>query len=209
MSTSVPSAATFEEGVKRANRVAGFVLRVPLGMHTSEDVVSAFIEKQIKAGRTLGEIEAMLSGPKIHKYLTNMKNDIVRLEQAFKRGSDAPRVSFDEAEPILWEILEGSGTVRPPDVTDEIEFGAETDNPEAVLVRKEKDTEMRNFLARLLEKVNLSALQARIIELDQKGFTNEEIAREVGVDVKTVYSRRSEAHRKLASAAKRMIQHGK
>lgn len=211
MTTSVPSEVTFEQRVERANLVASRLLRSPFGAHTCEDVVSAFIEKQIRRGKSLQEIEAMLSSPKIHKYLTNSKNDIVRWEKAVKRGSDNPPVSFEEAEPILWGLLAKRGAGRSPESFDEtdIPYGITTGDPESEVIRRERDAEMKSILTHLLEKVRLSDVQLEILKLDQKGFTNEEIARELGIDVAIVYTRRSEAHRKLAAAAKRLMRNAK
>ena len=207
MSTSVPSEVTFQESMERANLVASRLLRSPLGAHTSEDVVSAFIEKQLKSGKSLQDIEAMISSPKIYTYLANVKNDFVRWEQAVKRGSDSSVVSFEEAEPIIWDLLAKRGLSRMPESPDDTEpaCGITTGDPELELIRKERDAEMKSFLQLLLDRVSLSGIQKAIVDLDQRGLTNEEIAHEVGTDVDTVYSRRSEAHRKLASAAKRLI----
>jgi DNA-binding CsgD family transcriptional regulator len=207
MTTDVLSEITFEQIVGRAVHAAARVFRTPLGAHTSEDVVGDFILKQVRGGRSLEEIAAMLSGPKLYTYLTNVKNDIVRWERAVKRGSDTPPVSFEEAEPILFEILSRRGLSRLTESPEEAEpvFGITGSDPEMDLIRKERDAEMKSFLHHLFDKVPLSDIQKAILDFDQKGLTNEAIARELGTDVKTLYARRSEAHRKLATAAKRLI----
>jgi len=210
MTMQALSEATFEHVLERAMRVAGQVFRSPLGAHTCEDVVGDFILKQIRKGRNLEEITEMLSGPKLHRYLTNVKNDIVRWEQAVKRGSNTPAVCFEEVEPIIHSLFarRGLSPLMESQEADHV-YGLNTGDPELDLIRKERDAEMDNFLHQLSGKVALSDIQKAILDLDRKGLTNEEIARELRTDVKTVYSRRSEAHRKLAAAARRMIKPGK
>jgi len=211
MTMEVPVEITFETILEQALNTAGRVFRNPLGAHTHEDVVGDFILNQVRRGRSLEEISAMLSGPRLYKYLTNVKNDIVRWERAVKRGSDAPSVSFEEAEPILYELLARRGSsqsMESPEETNPV-FGTAIGDPELDLIRKEKDAQMKSFLHKLLDTVPLSDIQKAILDFDRKGLTSGEIARELRTDVKIVYSRRSEALRKLAAAAKRMIKPGK
>jgi DNA-directed RNA polymerase specialized sigma24 family protein len=181
MTTNDLSELTFQEIVDRANRVAGSVLRSHLGANTSEDVVSMLIEKGLRAGKNEREIQEMLQQPGLHRRLTNAKNDIFRWETAKKRGSREPRVSFDEAEPILRETME---------------------SPESEYIRKEGFARMNELLKRLIEKAALSETQSRILSLDLEGFTSEEIAHTLHIEVDAVYARRSEAMRKLVAAAK-------
>ena len=121
-----PFEITFRQSVERANKVAGRLLRSPLGAHTSEDVVGDFIETQLRRAKSLPEIQEMLSGSGIYSYLTNVKNDIYRWETAAKRGSGESVVFLDDAEPFL-------GTTGNEDEVDPI-FGTST--PESVLIRK-------------------------------------------------------------------------
>jgi DNA-directed RNA polymerase specialized sigma24 family protein len=184
MITAIPSALTFEQSLEHANRLASHLLRSPLGAHTSEDVVSRFIEKQLRAGKSEAEIKEMLDKPGLYRRLDHIKNDIFRWETAKKRGSREPRVSFEAAEPILSETM---------------------DDPESEMIRKEDFAHMNDILNRLIAKADLSETQQKILYLDREGFTSEEIARALGVEVEVVYSRRSEAVRKLALAAARYM----
>jgi DNA-directed RNA polymerase specialized sigma24 family protein len=184
MTTAVSPELNFYQSLERANRLASYVLRSPLGAHTSEDVVSRLIEKALRAGKSEAEIKAILDKPGLYRRLDQAKNDIFRWETAKKRGSREPRVSFEEAEPILSETVE---------------------DPESEMIRKEEVAHMNDVLNRLIAKADLSETQLMILHLDREGFTNEEIARALGIEVEIVYSRRSEAVRKLALAAARYI----
>jgi DNA-binding NarL/FixJ family response regulator len=79
------------------------------------------------------------------------------------------------------------------------------EDPETELIRKEDIAQMKDVLTQLLEKVQLSDTQLDILNLDQQGWSNKRIARELGIDVKSVYARRSEAHQKLAAAAQHLL----
>jgi DNA-binding CsgD family transcriptional regulator len=183
MTTTDPSEIDFLQSLERANRMAGPLLRAPLGAHTSEDIVSALIEKELKMGKSLTEIQDMLNGPRMRRRLVNVKNDIFRWETALKRGDGQASVSFEDAEPFL---------------------GTDTDDPESELIRKEDSAHMTDILNRLLEKVELSETQIEILKLDRKGYSSKQIARELGMEVDAVYARRSEALRKLAAAARQL-----
>jgi DNA-directed RNA polymerase specialized sigma24 family protein len=183
MKTVDPIEITFQQSVERAYHTAGYLLRTHLGAHTSEDVVSILIEKEIRMGKSLAEIQEILSGPGIYSRLKNVKNDIFRWETAVKRGRGQPSVSFEDAEPFV---------------------GSSTDGPETKLIQKEDLARMNDLLSRLFEKVELSETQTKILQLDLQGWSSQRIARDLGIDVDTVYARRSEALRKLASAARRL-----
>lgn len=183
----------FEQSVEHANRVASRLLRWDLGAHTSEDMVSHLIEKELRAGKTEQEIQEMLNGAGLHRCLSNIKNDFFRREVAKKRGGREPRVCFEEAEPILPELMKHPEFEYP-----------EIENPESEFIRKESWAHMKDLLNRLIKKAALSDTQKRIIRLDMEGFTSEEIAHELHIDVDAVYARRSEMNRKLAAAAKQI-----
>lgn len=174
---------SFFSSLERANNTARQILRVDFGGFTSEDVVGAFIEKQVKRGEGQREIENMMSGPKIRSYLKNMKTDLWRCEVALKRGNGASNVPLEEVEPF---------------------HGSDTHNPENLLIQKENETETRDFLTALMRAAGLSETQRQILALDQQGHTTEAIARMLKTDVDTIYSRRSEAMRKLKKQAKRI-----
>jgi DNA-binding CsgD family transcriptional regulator len=181
MTTGNPMENSFQMSVARANQVASRLLRLPLGAHTSEDVVSALIEKELRAGKSLPEIEQSLTGPGRYRRLANVKNDIFRWETAAKRGRGEPSASFEDVEPI---------------------FETAGDDPETELIGKEACARMKDLLAQLLEKVKLSETQLQILELDQQGYSSKQIARQLGIDIDAVYARRSEALHKLAMAAR-------
>jgi len=183
MTTANPSDMTFEKSLARAYHLAGGLLRSALGAHTSEDVVSTLIEKELKLGNSLEEIREMLSGPGVYRRLSNTKNDIYRWESAAKRGSGEPPVSFEDAEAFL---------------------PTTADDPETELIEKEDFAHMKDILARLFEKVELSKTQMEILKLDQRGYSSKRIARKLGIDVAAVYARRSEALRRLAAAASQL-----
>ena len=184
MSTADALEITFLQSMERANHAAARLLRSPLGAHTSEDVVSLLIEKELKAGKSLSEIQQMLDSPGMYRCLANVKNDIFRWETAAKRGRGQPPVSFEYAEPFLRTT---------------------TDDPESELIRKENVAHMKDLMTRLFEKVDLSETQLKILNLDRRGWSNKRIARELHMDVKAVYARRSEALRKLAAAARHLF----
>ena len=186
MTTTEVFAVSFQDSLDRANRVASSVLRSHLGAHTHEDVVSALIEKEVKAGKNESEIQDVLSKPGLYSRLSNIKNDIFRWETAKKRGSREPLVSFEDAEPILRETMA---------------------NPEFEVIWKEECAFMNDLLTRLIKKAELSETQLKILQLDREGYTSEEIAAELQVDVNTVYTRRSETVRKLAQAARHIAKH--
>lgn len=186
MTTAESFELSFRESVEYATRAASRVLLSDLGANTHEDVVSMLIEKEVRAGRSESEIQATLRGPGLYRRLANAKNDIFRWETAKKRGSREPRVSFEEAEPFLRETM---------------------DDPESEMIRKEAGAHMNDLLNRLIEKADLSDTQRRILQLDREGFTSEEIAQALQVDVDVVYARRSEAVRKLALAARHLSKH--
>lgn len=186
MTTNEVFAVCFQDSIDRANRVASRVLRSHLGAHTHEDVVSALIEKEVRAGKSESEIQALLNKPGLYRRLSNIKNDIFRWETAKKRGSREPLVSFEEAEPFLGETME---------------------TPEFELIWKEECAHMNDLLNRLIKKAELSDTQLKIFQLDREGYTSEEIAAQLQVDVNTVYARRSEAVRKLAQVARHISKH--
>jgi len=173
----------FEQSLQRANRMASQILRSPLGAHTYEDVVSGLIEKAVRAGKGQAEIQEMLSSSKLYRYLNHMKNDIYRWETAHKRGSDQPPLSYEEAEPWL---------------------GSTIDDPVEALERKEELAHMKDLLARMFELADLSETQIKILHLDQRGWSSPQIARKLELDLDAIYSRRSEALRKLAAASRRI-----
>lgn len=183
MTTADPFEMTFQQSLARAYQVAASLLRSHLGAHTSEDVVSLLIEKELKMGKSLSEIQEMLSGPGMYRRLANVKNDIFRWETAVKRGNGQPAVSYEDAEPFL---------------------GTTTDDPESALIRKEDFMHKQDVLTRLIEKVELSETQIEILNLDRRGYSSKRIAQELRIDVDAVYARRSEALRKLVSAAKQL-----
>jgi DNA-binding CsgD family transcriptional regulator len=175
----------FQQTLERAYQIAGQKLRVSLGAHTSEDVVSALIEKELRKGRSLPEIQESLVGPGVYRRMEQVKTDIYRWETAQKRGSGNPTLSMEnDAEPFKDSRVE---------------------DPETELIRKEDIAQMKDVLTQLLEKVQLSDTQLDILNLDQQGWSNKRIARELGIDVKSVYARRSEAHQKLAAAAQHLL----
>lgn len=188
MTTTDQIELTFQQSMERAYRTAGYLLRTHLGAHTSEDVVSVLIEKELRMGKSLSEIQEILSGPGMYSRLKNVKNDIFRWETAVKRGRGQPSVSFEDAEPFV---------------------GSVTDGPETELIQKEDIARMNDLLSRLFEKVELSDTQTKILQLDRQGWSSRRIARELGIDVDTVYARRSEAIRKLASAARHLYKNNK
>ena len=183
MTTADPFEVTFQETLARAYRVAGSLLRSHLGAHTSEDVVSLVIEKELKKGKDLSEIQDVLSSRGMYRRLENVKNDIYRWETAAKRGRGEPTVSYEDGEQFLKTT---------------------TDDPESELIRKEDFMHRKDLLRRLIEKAGLSETQIEILGLDQRGYSNQQIANELGIAVDAVYARRSEALRKLASAAKQI-----
>jgi DNA-binding CsgD family transcriptional regulator len=188
MTIADPFEVPFQETLQQAHNVARSLLRLQLGTHTSEDVVSMLIEKELRTGKSLSEIQEALSGPGMYRRLENVKNDIFRWETAKKRGSKQQVVSLEDVESFR---------------------GVTADNLETELIRKEDFAHMKDVLTHLLEKVQLSQTQLEILNLDQKGWSSKRIARELGIDVDSVYARRSEALRKLALAAKRLSQHDK
>jgi len=173
---------TFSDCVQHANNVASRVLRVDLGGFTSEDVVGAFIEKLVKRGEGQTEIESIMNDPKLSSYLKNTKTDLWRKEVAAKRGNGVPNTSLDEIEHFC---------------------GSNSHNPESLLIQKESAIEARDLLMTLFEDSGLSETQIQILELDRQGYSNEEIAQLLKTDVDTIYSRRSEAMRKLIKRVKR------
>ena len=181
MTLADPLETPFEQTLERANQMAGRLLRLNLGAHTSEDVVSTFIEKELRRGKSLPEIQEVLSSPGAYRRLENVKNDIFRWETAVKRGSGKTTQSLEDAEPY----------VKPT-----------AESPETELIRNEEVAHMKDVLTRLLEKVQLSETQREILNLDQKGWSSKRIARELGIDINSVYARRAEALSKLAAAAK-------
>jgi DNA-binding NarL/FixJ family response regulator len=78
--------------------------------------------------------------------------------------------------------------------------GSNRDNPELVLIHKEEV----NLLSQLINDAHLSETQTAILALDRKGYSSIEIARELEIDLDTVYARRSEAQRKLAKLARHL-----
>jgi DNA-binding CsgD family transcriptional regulator len=174
---------SFSSSLQHANNIASQILRVDLAGFTSEDVVGAFIEKQVKRGEGPREIEDMMSGPKLRSYLKNMKNDLWRSEVALKRGSGAPNTSLEEVEPF---------------------YGSDSHNPENLLIQKETATEARDLLLVLMREAGLSETQRQILTLDQQGHSTETIAEMLKTDADTIYSRRSDAMRKLKKQAKRI-----
>jgi DNA-binding CsgD family transcriptional regulator len=183
MTLADPIETTFQQTLTRAYQVADRLLRSQLGAHAGEDVVSTLIEKALNKGKGLSEIQEMLSGPGMYRRLENVKNDIYRWETAAKRGGTEPSVSYEDAEPFL---------------------GTTIDDPESELIRKEDFMHRKDLLIRLIEKAELSETQIEILKLDQSGYSSKRIARELGIAVDAVYARRSEALRKLASAAKQI-----
>ncbi len=194
MTIADPFEITFQQSLEHAMQVASRLLRTPLGAHTSEDVVSAFIEKELRKGKSLSEIKETLNDSGIYRRLTNIKNDIFSWETAAKRGKGLPCESFEEEVPHFKTIMD--------EPESDLFLGTITGNPEMELIRKEEFSMMKNILTRLLEMVELSETQKQILNLDQRGFSNKLIARELGIDVEAVYARRSEALRKLAAAAR-------
>ena len=183
MTLADPIETTFQQVLSRAYQVADSLLRSQLGAHASEDVVSALVEKALKKGKSLSEIQEMLSGPGMYRRLKNAKNDIYRWETAVKRGGEEPRMSYDNTEQFI---------------------GTTTDDPESELIQKEDLMHRKDLLIRLIEKAELSETQIEILRLDQSGYSSKRIARELGIAVDAVYARRSEALRKLTSAAKQI-----
>jgi DNA-directed RNA polymerase specialized sigma24 family protein len=188
MTLGNPIEKTFEQSVVHANRVASRLLRSSLGAHTSEDVVSTLIEKELRTGKNLSEIQESLAGPGMFRRLANVKNDIFRWETAAKRGNREPVTPLDEVEPFL--VAAG-------------------ENPEIELIRKEDFAHMKDLLTQLLEKVKLSETQMQILEFDQNGYSSKRIARELGIKIDAVYARRSEALRKLVVAARHLSKNKK
>jgi DNA-binding CsgD family transcriptional regulator len=196
MTTADLFEVTFQQSLEHAKQVAGYLLRSSLGAHTSEDVVSTFIEKELRKGKSLSEIQETLSSSGIYRRLRNTKNDIFSWETAAKRGKGLPCESFEE------EIPHFKTTMDEP--VSDLFLGTFSGNPELELIRKEELSTMKNILTRLLEMVELSETQMKILGLDQRGYSNKQIARELGIDIEVVYARRSEALRKLAAAARRI-----
>jgi DNA-binding CsgD family transcriptional regulator len=183
MTTADPFEIKFLQSMERARRVAARLLRYPLGAHTCEDVVSIFIEKELKAGKSEEEILVLLNSRGLCRLLANVKNDIFRWETAIKRGRGQPSVSLEGVELFL---------------------STPTDDPESAMIWKEGCAHMNDVLTRLIEKAGLSETQLEILNLDRQGYSSEEVARALGMDVEVVYARRSEAMRKLIAAARHM-----
>lgn len=178
MVTNSFSSNSFTECIERANKIAGQILRVQLGGYTNEDIVGVFIERQLKSGKSQAEIETTIRGPQIYRYLENVKNDLYESETAIKRGGGLTS-SLDQVERYC---------------------GSNRDNPELVLIHKEEV----NLLSQLINDAHLSETQTAILALDRKGYSSIEIARELEIDLDTVYARRSEAQRKLAKLARHL-----
>ncbi|MBI5963744.1 MAG: hypothetical protein HY863_09745 [Chloroflexi bacterium] len=178
MVTNSLSSDSFSECIQRANRIASQILRVHLGGYTNEDIVGVFIEKQLKSGKGQAEIEKTIRGPQIYRCLENVKNDLYESETAAKRGKGLTS-SLDQVERYC---------------------GSNRDNPELALIQKEE----ASLLAQLINDAHLSETQTAILALDSKGYSSIEIARELGIDVDTVYARRSDAQRKLAKLARHL-----
>jgi DNA-binding CsgD family transcriptional regulator len=173
---------TFSDCVQHANNVASRILRVDFGGFTSEDVVGAFIEKQVRRGEGQTRIEEMMKGPKLSRYLKNTKNDLWRNEVALKRGNGVPHTSLEEIEHY---------------------YGSNRDNPETLLIEKEDAIEKKDLLAAFIRDAGLSRTEIQILGFDAQGHSSETIAGLLKTDVDTVYSRRSEALRKLKKQVKR------
>lgn len=184
MVTRLKPDSSLWECIEHANQVAGQVLRSHLGAYTPEDVVGIFIQKQVSRGKDQAAIREMLSSPRLYQYLQNVKTDCYRRENAAKRTSGRA-ASFEEVESICG--------------------GPAQDNPEAALIRKESETEAKNVLEKLFEGLRLSETQLEILELDRRGFTTPEIAARLRTSVDVIYSRRSEAMRRLARKARRLL----
>jgi DNA-binding CsgD family transcriptional regulator len=193
MTTADALELSFEQSVEHANRVASRLLPWDLGAHTNEDMVSHLIEKELRAGKSEGEIQETLQGPGLRRRLINIRNDFFRREAAKKRGGGLPRVCFEEAEPLLSKLIKDAEFEHP-----------QIENPESEFIRKERWAYMKDVLNRLIEKAALSETQKRILRLDMEGFTSEEIARELDMDIDAVYARRSEMNRKFAAAARQI-----
>ena len=173
---------TFADCVQHANNVANRILRVDFGGFTSEDVVGEFIEKQVRRGEKQANIEEMMQGSKLPRYLKNTKNDLWRKEVALKRGNGVPQTSLEEIEHY---------------------YPSNSDNPEHLLIEKEDAIEKKDLLAAFLRDAGLSKTETQILEFDAQGHSSETIAGLLKTEVDTVYSRRSEALRKLKKQAKR------
>ena len=189
MDTRLLTEETIWKDIEHANEMASNILRLPLGGCTNEDVVAEFLLDKLRQGMTLEQIVQILRGPKgkRYRYLTNKKNDRVRHEKRKKRGSGVPVTSLDEIE-TFWQFPDDNLGI----------------NPEEFVSEKEFTMQMKSVLEKLLEDVSLSDTQRKIISLTRQGFTNNEIAKELGISTDCVYSRRAEAVKKLAYRAKHM-----
>lgn len=180
------------ENIQRANGMAAHILRYHTGEFTNEDVVAHFLSGKVRQGRSREEIAEILSGPKpkLNRYLTNSKNDIIRGEKAKKRGNGIPITSLDEIE-SFWPPLGNDVVV----------------NPEDHLQEKEAAMHTKSVLDKLLEGSQLSDTQHNIINLTRQGCPVEEIAKVLGISIDSVYARRTEAMKKLAQKARQMKFH--
>ena len=205
MTTPDPFESKFLQSVERARRVAAGLLRSPLGAHTCDDVVSTFIEKELKAGKSEDEIVELLNSPSLYRLLENVKNDIFRWETAGKRGGGQPSVSLEDMELFLSRPTDDPETIRGYAGLGGLVFlSTPMDDPELALIRKEGSAHMNDVLSRLIGKASLSETQLAILNLDRQGYSSEEVARALGMDIDVVYARRSEAMRKLIAAARHM-----
>lgn len=83
-------------------------------------------------------------------------------------------------------------------------YEVDNQNPENLIIEEETITELTDRLARLISEAGLSEAQVKMLELDRQGYSNEVIAKMLKTDVSTIYSRRSDALRKLYRHAKQL-----
>lgn len=159
---------------------AAWVMPEPLGPFDYKDLVGECLESLSKSN-TEDEISKRMSSPRYReRALINTRTSIYRWYTAAMRGGREPPIALEKVEGIM-----GSGSNRAT---------------EKSLAEKERKQLGKTLLDELMDSANLSPTERDVIELDRKGHVAEEIARELQTTKNTVYSRRSEARRKLAEA---------
>lgn len=165
----------------KANSLARGILREPLGGFEYKDIVQRLLLRKIEKEVAIEKISELFQHTGwLRRALSNIKNDMIREEKAKKRG--------------------GKKSPIPLERVDAITIFATRKDPESLYINEEKKQQNQSLLKEIIDAAKLSENERKILDLTLEEYTSEEIAGIMGISVGAMYTRRSEAKRKMRKA---------
>jgi RNA polymerase sigma factor (sigma-70 family) len=172
--------------LKKANSIAKSILHEPQGSFEYKDIVQVLLLSKLEKEMAIESIADLFQHTGwLKRALSNIKNDMIRKEKAIKRG--------------------GKNTPVPLDKIDCLAMFATQDDPETSYIGEEKKRQNQSLLKAIIDKAGLSKSEKRILDLSREEYSSKEIATKLEISVDSVYTRRSEAKRKMRKAIEILV----